>query len=49
MRIGFAGSLCDGFKQVTWFGGGPHEAYLDRHDSVRIAVHEGRRLNVPRP
>ena len=41
MRIGFTGSLVDGFHDVEWFGRGPHESYLDRHASARVGLFQG--------
>ena len=41
MRIGFTTTLVDGFEDVEWFGRGPHESYLDRHASARVALHRG--------
>ena len=41
MRIGFTGSLVDGFHDVEWFGRGPHESYLDRHSSARVGLFQG--------
>ncbi|CAE7262927.1 lacZ, partial [Symbiodinium pilosum] len=41
MRVGFTGSLVDGFRDVEWFGRGPHESYLDRHASARVGLFQG--------
>ena len=40
MRIGFTTTLVDGFQDVEWFGRGPHESYLDRHASARVAFYQ---------
>ena len=40
MRIGFTATLVDGFQDVEWFGRGPHESYLDRHASARVAFYQ---------
>eukprot|EP00931_Biecheleriopsis_adriatica_P116546 TRINITY_DN92180_c0_g1_i1.p1 TRINITY_DN92180_c0_g1~~TRINITY_DN92180_c0_g1_i1.p1 ORF type:complete len:1238 (+),score=243.82 TRINITY_DN92180_c0_g1_i1:25-3738(+) len=41
MRVGFTGTLCQGFDDVEWFGRGPHESYLDRHASARVGLFQG--------
>lgn len=41
-RIGFKGTLCEGFEEVEWFGRGPHESYVDRHASARVGRFRGR-------
>eukprot|EP00929_Paragymnodinium_shiwhaense_P078999 TRINITY_DN41006_c0_g1_i1.p1 TRINITY_DN41006_c0_g1~~TRINITY_DN41006_c0_g1_i1.p1 ORF type:complete len:1244 (+),score=201.97 TRINITY_DN41006_c0_g1_i1:43-3774(+) len=40
-RVGFKGTLADGFETVEWFGRGPHESYLDRHASARVGRFKG--------
>mmetsp|Transcript_128389 Transcript_128389/g.410546 ORF Transcript_128389/g.410546 Transcript_128389/m.410546 type:complete len:1293 (-) Transcript_128389:558-4436(-) len=44
-RIGFRGTLTKGFTHVEWFGRGPHESYVDRYESARIARFEGEILD----
>lgn len=41
-RVGFKGSLREGFADVEWFGRGPHESYVDRHASARVGLFQGR-------
>lgn len=40
-RVGFVGTLADGFEDVEWFGRGPHESYVDRHASARVGRFHG--------
>jgi len=42
LRVGFAGSLSDGFEDVEWLGRGPHESYVDRYASARVGLFKGR-------
>jgi beta-galactosidase/beta-glucuronidase len=38
-RLGFKTRLHQDYQQVTWFGRGPHESYVDRKDSAFIDLH----------
>lgn len=40
-RVGFKGTLKDGFENVEWFGRGPHESYIDRYVSARVGAFQG--------
>jgi len=40
-RVGFKGTLNNGFEDVEWFGRGPHESYIDRHASTKIGLFQG--------
>ena len=38
-RIGVRYRLADDYEQLSWFGRGPHETYVDRRTSGLVAVH----------
>ncbi|MFK7824119.1 MAG: glycoside hydrolase family 2 TIM barrel-domain containing protein [Oligoflexales bacterium] len=39
-RIGLSFKVPKEYKQISWFGRGPHESYADRHESTQIAVYK---------
>jgi len=45
MKVGFKGTLCEGFEDVEWFGRGPHESYCDRYVSARFGRFKDSILN----
>ena len=40
-RIGIKMSLPGDFDEVTWFGRGPHESYIDRKTSAAVGLYHG--------
>ena len=40
-RIGIKMSLSGDFDEVTWFGRGPHESYIDRKTSAAVGLYHG--------
>lgn len=38
-RIGLQLHLPQGFEQLTWYGRGPHENYVDRNDSAPVGIY----------
>jgi beta-galactosidase len=40
-RLGFQMSLPEGFEQITWYGRGPHENYVDRNSGAPVGVYSG--------
>lgn len=40
-RFGLELRLSDSYKQLTWFGKGPHECYPDRKESGKLGVYSG--------
>jgi beta-galactosidase/beta-glucuronidase len=40
-RIGLQLHLPGGFDRFAWYGRGPHESYIDRHESARVGVYRG--------
>jgi len=34
-------ALPGGYEQITWYGRGPHEAYIDREEGARVGVYSG--------
>lgn len=41
-RLGLILEMPDGFEEVTWYGAGPHENYVDRKRSAAIGVYQKR-------
>ena len=39
-RVGMSFQLVEGFESVKWFGRGPYENYIDRHEGAMIGVYE---------
>ena len=39
-RIGLTMTLPAGFEQVTWYGRGPHENYIDRNVGARVGIYD---------
>ncbi len=40
-RLGLQMELPGGYEQFTWYGRGPHEAYVDRQEGARVGVYTG--------
>ena len=40
-RLGLQMRLPRRFDQLTWYGLGPHEAYIDRRESARVGLYRG--------
>lgn len=40
-RIGFKLKLAAGFNQLRWYGRGPQESYIDRHQSALVGEYHG--------
>ena len=40
-RVGLKMKFKKGFDQFTWYGGGPHESYIDRNQSAKIGLWSG--------
>ncbi len=40
-RIGMTMQLSEDFKQVEWYGRGPHESYADRKRSAAVGLYKG--------
>lgn len=40
-RLGLELSMPGSFDQLTWFGPGPHESYVDKKESARLGVYQG--------
>lgn len=41
-RIGMQMSMPKEYENITWFGKGPQENYIDRNTGAKIAIHSGR-------
>jgi hypothetical protein len=40
-RFGLEMRLMAGYDTMTWFGGGPHECYIDRQESAQVGRYRG--------
>jgi hypothetical protein len=40
-RIGIQMTVPGGYEQITWYGRGPHETYVDRKEGARVGVYTG--------
>jgi beta-galactosidase/beta-glucuronidase len=40
-RFGLEMRLTAGYDTMTWFGGGPHECYIDRQESAQVGRYSG--------
>ena len=38
-RIGLQLHLPEGYEQLTWYGRGPHETYVDRNEGAQVGVY----------
>lgn len=38
-RLGFTAVLPEGFEELTWFGRGPHECYVDRQAGAMVGLY----------
>lgn len=45
-RLGIRLFLPDSANRVAWYGAGPHEAYSDRRESVRVGAYSGTVANL---
>lgn len=41
-KLGVMMEMPQGFEEVTWFGAGPHESYIDRKHSAAIGLYQHR-------
>ena len=40
-RLGYEMILKPGFDQMSWYGRGPHENYIDRNSSAHLGIYQG--------
>jgi beta-galactosidase len=40
-RVGVVMTLPEAFRQLSWYGRGPHESYIDRKEGARVGLHQG--------
>lgn len=40
-RIGMQMAMPKEYENITWFGKGPHENYIDRNTGAKVAIHTG--------